>query len=180
MRWEVCCIVEALYWMLRTWNSVWLSYRLTPAWPSAVCLQVLGSRRKWGQHPCPPPVLPSQPCPLLETPPSPGFCWPQLLPLPQITEAMFVFLFFLFHFIFLFILLPDPITLPLGNHSDVLTVNVLFAYVLEKLIFCLDTNQLNLCKWFVLCIIFWCSLFFFFYMGVYLEVHPVCYLTSSL
>lgn len=124
------------------------------AWfQTCTCLAISRVSPGPGQHlcslQCSPPCL--APClrPVLAFPhPSPGYCWPQLLPLPHITEAVFVFLFlfFLFHFTFLFILLPGPFTLPFGNHSDELTVNVLFAYVLTKCVFRLDTYRCNLCK----------------------------------
>lgn len=108
-----------------TWNSVWLSSRLAPAWPSAV------------PCPCSRPLLASV-CP------SPGFCWPRLPPLPQITEAARLCLSLSFHFTSY--LAHRPVTLPLGNRSDVLAGNVLFARILPKCVFCLDTYRFNLCK----------------------------------
>lgn len=68
---------------------------------------------------------------------------------------------FPFHLDFrsLFLSLHSPITLPSGSHSNWLPANALLAYVLSKRVFCLDAQKFNLCKWYVLAIVFRCSLF---------------------
>lgn len=91
-----------------------------------------------------PTVLPSFPCVLLRSlpaplSPSPGSCWPQFLPLSQIMKTtIFVTVFSLslsLDSFFLFISLPNPITLLLGNHLNVLPVNVCFHMFSQNVYF---------------------------------------------
>lgn len=93
-------------------------------------------------------------------PQSPAGSSPGLFPKSWKPRYLCYRFFTLFHFFFfLFLSLPSPMTLPLGNYSNILPANVLLAYVLAKCVFCLHADRFNLCKWYMLAVVFWCSLF---------------------